>query len=325
MGRHRKFTDDQLRDVLARGLTHAEAARELNVHLNSVQQHARRLGLGTRSEMHQAEVVRLGRAGLFGHEIAAQLGIPYQTVMRYARQNGVKLARPGTGPQNDERSDDFRRRYLSGETLQQIGDAYGVSRERVRQVLSRQYGITARDGGYSIIRAEKKQKRRAAQDAKCQAKYGCSYRNYLSVVREERRMMREGAGADQLPRRAFGRQRTNAKARGISWELTFWEWWVIWQESGKWSRRGKRADGFCMCRKGDVGPYSKDNVYIATIAENASVANKKSGLPLGVILTNGRYEVRRRLNGKNFYLGRFDTPEEAHLAFVRFRGLEAAE
>lgn len=325
MGRCRKFTDEQLREVLARGLTHAEAARELNVHASAVQQRAKRIGMELRSDLRKAEVLRLAKAGLYGREIAAQVGVPYQTVMRYAREGGIKLARAGKGAQDVDRAEDFRKRYLSGETLQQIGDVYGVSRERVRQILKRDFGIKSSDGGYSVLAAEKKRQRRAAEDAKCQKKYGCSYRQYLSIVREELRLKREGSPAKRLPRMAFCQQRSNAKKRGIDWQLSLWDWWLIWQESGKWNRRGRRSGGFCMCRKGDVGPYSKDNVYIATFAENASVANKKSDLPMGVSRDRKRYVAQRMLNGKLHRIGSFDTPEEAHLAFIRFRGLQAAE
>lgn len=266
----------------------------------------------------------LAASGIFAREAAANLGVSYQGLTRTARHLGIKFERPGTGAQDSERSKEFKRRYLAGETLQQIGDVYGITRERVRQVLKRDHGITACDGGYSVIAAEKKRKRRAAQDAKYQEKYGCSYRQYLSILREERRMKREGHPVARLPRLAFCQQRGNAKRRGIPWELSLWDWWVIWQESGKWNRRGRQCGGFCMCRKGDVGPYAKDNVYIATVSENTSVANRRSDLPLGVAAKNGRYVARRKLKGKTYFIGAFETPEEAHIAFIRFRVGEAA-
>jgi len=44
---------------------------------------------------------------------------------------------------------DIETRYRNGETLQKIGDSYGISRERVRQILARK-GITKDDGGKTV-------------------------------------------------------------------------------------------------------------------------------------------------------------------------------
>ena len=67
--------------------------------------------------------------------------------------------------------------------------------------------------------------------------------------------------------------KAGAKRRNIAFELSFEEWYDIWLSSGKWEERGKGANGYCMCRYGDKGPYAKDNVYIATNAINGKEAN----------------------------------------------------
>lgn len=72
----------------------------------------------------------------------------------------------------------------------------------------------------------------------------------------------------KTPKGIFSLQKTNAKFRGIPWELTFEEWWSIWQESGKWEQRGRLANQYQMCRYNDAGPYKKGNVKIATASEN---------------------------------------------------------
>jgi hypothetical protein len=53
----------------------------------------------------------------------------------------------------------------------------------------------------------------------------------------------------------------------------------MWQDSGKWEQRGRKQGQYCMARKGDVGPYSPDNVDIITIRQNSIDANK--GRPTG--------------------------------------------
>jgi len=80
-----------------------------------------------------------------------------------------------------------------------------------------------------------------------------------------------GNASDQ--RSPYGRfmvQRKSARHdRHISWELTFAQWWAIWQESGKWEQRG-RGHGYAMARWGDSDGYKVGNVYICTVAQNSA-------------------------------------------------------
>lgn len=70
------------------------------------------------------------------------------------------------------------------------------------------------------------------------------------------------------PKGKFSIQKRKAKQRNIPWLLSFEDWWSIWQESGKWEERGSSSSNFVMCRYKDLGPYSKENVFIATMGEN---------------------------------------------------------
>lgn len=76
------------------------------------------------------------------------------------------------------------------------------------------------------------------------------------------------------PKTIFARQKSMAKVRGIEWQLTFEEWWNIWEQSGKYEQRGRGAGKYCMSRKGDVGPYAVNNVMIKTIDDNNREAHK---------------------------------------------------
>ena len=117
----------------------------------------------------------------------------------------------------------------------------------------------------------------------------------------------------------FMQQRRQAKQREVAWELTYEEWWAIWQESGKWEQRGRKAGCFAMCRKGDVGPYRAGNVFIGTHANNVRDANRGTqrllGRGRGWTLRNAgarRYQVV--VGGK--YVGLFATQEEAEAAYA---------
>ena len=69
-------------------------------------------------------------------------------------------------------------------------------------------------------------------------------------------------------RQAYNVQKSGAKRRGISWEMTFVQWWGIWEKSGHYKDRGNRCGQYVMCRDGDKGPYKPGNVSIKTTAEN---------------------------------------------------------
>lgn len=140
-------------------------------------------------------------------------------------------------------------------------------------------------------------------------RFGCTYSEYLELRDRPDR-----------PVTTFVNQRLSAKNRGVQWDLGLWEWWQIWDQSGHWLQRGRHAHAYCMCRKGDVGPYAVGNVFIAKFRENSSIhPNKKSDLPMGVFQPKGEncgYPAKRRINGKTVYLGTFATPELASAAYL---------
>lgn len=75
-----------------------------------------------------------------------------------------------------------------------------------------------------------------------------------------------------------------------------------------------------MCRVGDVGPYEIGNVFIGSCSDNASAANKKQDLPIGVGLTprskRNPYTASYSYRGRTIHLGTFETAGAAHQAFL---------
>jgi hypothetical protein len=67
----------------------------------------------------------------------------------------------------------------------------------------------------------------------------------------------------------YNAQKSMAGKRGISWEFNSFEGWITWWlQTGKFDKRGVTNDAYQMCRYGDTGPYSPDNVYCATGKQN---------------------------------------------------------
>lgn len=197
--------------------------------------------------------------------------------------------------------------YQSGMTLQQIGERFGLTRERIRQVMTKHLGVKSGDGGQHVIAEMRKQVRLEARDKRYLAKSGYTFVEYWSTPK--------------AVRSAYNMQRKNADRRGIAWEMNLRQWWGLWQASGFWSQRG-RGHGYCMCRKGDEGPYSVDNVFIASARYNSSTTKqKKSGLPTGVSLVQRggytAYIAKACFGGKTRHIGSFKTPEAAEVAYLR--------
>jgi hypothetical protein len=134
----------------------------------------------------------------------------------------------------------------------------------------------------------------------------------------------------------FEQQRRQAKQRGIEWLLSFDEWFKVWQDSGMWLLRGKRAGQYVMARKGDVGPYSTANVYICLASENHSHAHANGRVPIRprrVVVRRHRPEPRgwtyvarskRRpyqVMFRDQYVGAFATQQEAEEAYRNARAI----
>lgn len=145
---------------------------------------------------------------------------------------------------------------------------------------------------------------------------GCTEAQFATIFDIEERLASLGVVRQRRPLGAYNKHKENARRRGIEWRFTLWTWWLVWDQSGKWAERGGGAGGYVMCRRGDVGAYCPDNVFIARAIQNSSEANRPLGeLPVGV-----RWHRRDRkfyAAHQSRYLGSFDTPEEAYAAYIR--------
>lgn len=255
--------------------------------------------------------------------ILPALSVSYQTALSRAERIGLvfKQGRHGISGDNAERLSPLVALYRDGYTLEQLGKLYGITRERVRQILAKYACVSGKDGGASISAVRRAEKLRTERNARCFKKFGCTYEQYLSLRHMARGHTGVGHGYSRTPTGAYRCQRSNARHRRIDWNLTLWQWWTIWKESGHWEERG-RGQGYVMCRVNDEGPYAVGNVFIATAIENCSSApkKKKSNLPCGVQkrVRGGyvTYIAQRCIGGKLKRLGSFKTPELARAAYL---------
>lgn len=236
--------------------------------------------VGAKSGMRLA-IAEMYRSGKTQAEVGASFGISGGRVCQILRGLGVTAKdRPKYGvgaPGNYKRIVQVSSHqtmidmYKSGSTLENIGGAYGISRERVRQILT-SLGIGRMDGGSTMKclskvgdKVDAARARNERRETYWRAKWGMSLADYAAHVDQY------GSTVDPAsPMSKYKQQRGNAKRRGIAWNFTFPEWWGAWQESGKWDQRALTKDGYVMARWGDGEvPYSVGTVHICTQSENA--------------------------------------------------------
>lgn len=151
--------------------------------------------------------------------------------------------------------------HRQGLILEKIGQHFGVTRERVRQVLAKQ-GITREHGGQSVAvraAAASHKRERAVARARTEQKWGMDF----DLCRELRR---------NGTIRKWEMQRKSSLLRGIEWHLTFAEWYAVWQASGKLHLRGRGKGKYCMSRIKDAGGYRMGNVHVQLCTDNSKEA-----------------------------------------------------
>lgn len=224
-----------------------------------------------------------------------------------------------------DRNREIAEKFLSSSyTLSDLGAEYGMTRERVRQILYKQ-NISSDEGGRMKNRLAHAMSEGAAQEAarnerkikSCHSYMMCDPGAYSEITGKD--WISEARAAPIA--KAYFNQRKSAKGRKIEWNLTFPQWYDIWRSSGKLDERGRGQGKYVMARKFDLGGYVAGNIYICLATENNSERNdKKYNLPMGVKSKGNKYEAIKMIGGKSFRVGIFDTPEEASAAYQAFTG-----
>lgn len=119
--------------------------------------------------------------------------------------------------------------YKGGRTLQQIGDLFGITRERVRQLIKKK-GMTGKDGGARISsaagRAERMARLLARREEKAKRIYGVSHQEALAL---------NGGMSLRDPESLatkYRQKKANALRKAHDWDLTFRGYVSAIQESG---------------------------------------------------------------------------------------------
>jgi DNA-binding CsgD family transcriptional regulator len=211
----------------------------------------------------RSAVLALAEQGKTRKEIIEITGASYPTIKKYLKQAGIEVPHHRQfGEALDRRDRRMCEMYKQGLSLREIGEKYGVTRELVRQAISK-HGIRGTDGGPRKSSAERKALRRAELNARYLTTHGLTVDQYREL-------------RDARITRVFQKQKSNAGDRGIDWSLTLGQWFAIWQESGKLHLRGRGKGRYVMSRFGDLGAYEVGNVFIQLSTDNNREGVKKT-------------------------------------------------
>lgn len=123
----------------------------------------------------------LAAAGFTMQEAATEADVSYSYVAKLARDYDIRFIHAGLILAPTTREQQMAALYKRGKTLQEIGSQFGITRERVRQLITKWYGIRAVDGGQHKLAEEKRAKFEAKRNAQSLKQWGCNWDQYVAL------------------------------------------------------------------------------------------------------------------------------------------------
>ena len=163
----------------------------------------------------------------------------------------------------------FTKRFY---TMQMIGDKYGLTRERVRQILGK-YGIKRNEGGYYKASRIKKENLEAKKIIERENKwlpfYGCTNKEFKKINKGPYRITKNCPAASYSSFKRFIERRETVY-------LTLPQWVKVWKDSGHWRLKikGKGKCKYIIAKIIEEGKYSFCNVHVIPFSERVSYVRK---------------------------------------------------
>lgn len=157
--------------------------------------------------------------------------------------------------------------YREGKTLAEIGDEFGITRERVRQLIRPL--MTGQKGGRTVraekLAKERKEDRLQRQDSRCREEFGCDYETAIRLNLG----LHPTHNAHGTRASAYLHQKKAMESlyHGVEYKLTFPQWVEAWGDKIIYKGRGKWA----LCRIDPTKGFTIDNVRPMEMREKSSL------------------------------------------------------
>lgn len=214
------------------------------------------------TEARNTEIARLYQEGASLLSLSDRFGIGIARVSIVLTQLGVQKRRKPrvVDEATSQRNALIAQLYKEGLTLDVIGQKYGVTRERIRQILKLQ-GVTRAEGGRVVGTQRRDTHRYQDKDARYLKQFGHTWAEHQRLLLMDREARNAGVPQERLIMRRFRQARGNLGQR-YSWSLTLAQWWATWEASGMWPLSGRGAGYYGMVRLDRSKGFEPGNVEI---------------------------------------------------------------
>jgi hypothetical protein len=183
---------------------------------------------------------------------------------------GTTLSRPQT------EIDDMTKRFLiEGQTLEEIGVAYNLSRARVHQILKK-VGVDTKNGGAALRikkKAQEAEKDRLDVESEKAEKFGLSLKEFLKLKEENGNGIYMNDPDSVFYGYMMFKRNQQRHYPDIPFNLSFSEWLDLWKKSGL-----ERNKSNWMIRKDRDKPFEKKNMKIVPSSEAIRLARGMRGM-----------------------------------------------
>lgn len=173
----------------------------------------------------------------------------------------------------EKKAKTMARMARKGRTLQEIGDLYGISRERVRQLIG---DLVPREKRGIAITAKENRKRRNQEKCENTTRWRTkSCREIFGCTLEEYKKINGGLAPRSRIILKYVRKRQNVLNNlDDKWDLSLVDYYELWEKSGKRRSIGKTKDKYCLTRKDLTKGFTKDNCIITTKTKSSQAGIK---------------------------------------------------
>lgn len=161
------------------------------------------------------------------------------------------------------------RRFKAGWTMGELSTEFGISRQRVKQLLDKR-GVKAENGGRAVLRALNIKTKVASRERNVKRRWGITLEHWKHLRAMDQDFWKTPLGV--YIRKRANVQRTSKR----KWRLTFVDFLHLWEDSGKWDQRGRGDEFYGMSLIDPTKDWTRDNVVVKRLQDSVAIGIKVS-------------------------------------------------